>query len=222
MRSTPTGRVTERLSEVIHRLHGHQTDYDPLMELIGEARVVLLGEASHGTQEFYRERAEITRRLIREKGFTAVAVEADWPDAYRVNRYVQGRSRETGRQALNDFQRFPIWMWRNRDVLDFIEWLKNSNDGLPVGTAKVGFYGLDLYSLHASIGAVLRYLEQVDPKAWRRARARYGCFDHFGDDTQSYGYVAGVGMTKSCEDAVVSELGDLQRRAEELCAGTDS
>ena len=215
MRSTPTGRITERLSEVIHRLHGHQTDYDPLMELIGEARVVLLGEASHGTQEFYRERAEITRRLIREKGFTAVAVEADWPDAYRVNRYVQGRRRETGRQALNDFQRFPIWMWRNRDVLDFIEWLKNSNDGLPVGTAKVGFYGLDLYSLHASIGAVLRYLEQVDPEAWRRARARYGCFDHFGDDTQSYGYVAGVGMTKSCEDAVVSELGDLQRRAEE-------
>lgn len=87
MRSTPTGRITERLSEVIHRLHGHQTDYDPLMELIGEARVVLLGEASYGTQEFYRERAEITRRLIREKGFTAVAVEADWPDAYRVNRY---------------------------------------------------------------------------------------------------------------------------------------
>jgi erythromycin esterase-like protein len=193
-----------------------QTDYDPLMDLIGDACVVLLGEASHGTQEFYRERAQITRRLIHEKGFTAVAVEADWPDAYRVNRYVQGRSRDTdGRQALSDFQRFPIWMWRNREVLHFIEWLKASNDHLPVGTAKVGFYGLDLYSLHASIGAVLRYLENVDPEASRRARARYGCFDHFGEDTQSYGYAAGFGMTKSCEDAVVSQLRDLQRRAEE-------
>jgi erythromycin esterase-like protein len=185
------------------------------MDLIEDARVVLIGEASHGTQEFYRERGQITRRLIVEKGFTAVAVEADWPDAYRVNRYVQGRSRDTdGRQALNDFQRFPVWMWRNREVLDFIEWLKAFNDRLLVGTPQVGFYGLDLYSLHASIGAVLAYLKNVDPEAWRRARARYGCFDHFGEDTQSYGYAAGFGMTKSCEDAVVSQLRDLQRRAE--------
>jgi erythromycin esterase-like protein len=215
MESVHTNRVTELLQEAVHPLRGLQTDYDPLMDLIGDARVVLLGEASHGTHEFYRERAQITKRLIREKGFTAVAVEADWPDAYRVNRYVQGRSRDTdGRQALSDFQRFPIWMWRNRDVLEFIEWLKASNERLAAG-AKVGWYGLDLYSLHASIGAVLRYLETVDPEASRRARVRYGCFDHFGDDTQSYGYAAGFGMTKSCEDAVVSELRDLQRRAEE-------
>jgi erythromycin esterase-like protein len=216
MKSTPARRVTELLQEAVHPLHGVRTDYDPLMDLVGDVRVVLLGEASHGTQEFYRERAQITKRLIVEKGFTAVAVEADWPDAYRVNRYVQGRSQDRdGRRALSDFQRFPIWMWRNREVLHFVEWLKTSNDGLPVGTAKVGFYGLDLYSLHASIGAVLRYLETVDPEASRRARARYGCFDHFGEDTQSYGYAAGFGMTKSCEDAVVSELRDLQRRAEE-------
>ena len=216
MKSTPASKVTELLQGAVHPIQEVQTDYDPLMDLIGDARVVLLGEASHGTQEFYRERAQITRRLIHEKGFTAVAAEADWPDAYRVNRYVQGRSRDTdGRQALSDFQRFPIWMWRNREVLHFIEWLKTSNDRLPVGTAKVGFYGLDLYSLHASIGAVLRYLENVDPGASRRARARYGCFDHFGEDTQSYGYAAGFGMTKSCEDAVVSQLRDLQRRAEE-------
>ena len=216
MKSVPTGRITERLSDLVHRLQGLRTDYDPLMDLIGDARVVLLGEASHGTQEFYRERAQITKRLIVEKGFVAVAVEADWPDAYRVNRYVQGRSRDRdGRRALSDFQRFPIWMWRNREVLHFVEWLKNFNDRLPAGRAKVGFYGLDLYSLHASIGAVLRYLETVDPEASRRARARYGCFDHFGEDTQSYGYAAGFGMTKSCEDAVVSELREIQRRAEE-------
>jgi erythromycin esterase-like protein len=216
MKSTPAGRVTELLQDAVHPIQGAQSDYDPLMELVGDARVVLLGEASHGTQEFYRERAQITRRLIREKGFTGVAVEADWPDAYRVNRYVQGRSRDTdGRQALSDFQRFPIWMWRNHDVLNFIEWLKASNNHLSADTAKVGFYGLDLYSLHASIGAVLRYLQDVDPEASRRARARYGCFDHFGEDTQSYGYAAGFGMTQSCEDAVVSQLGDLQRRAEE-------
>lgn len=216
MKSVPTGHITQRLADVVHRLEGRQTDYDPLMNLIGDARVVLLGEASHGTQEFYRERAHITKRLICEKGFTAVAVEADWPDAYRVNRYVQGRSGDTeGRQALGDFQRFPIWMWRNREVVNFIEWLRDSNDPRPAGTAKVGFYGLDLYSLHASIGAVLQYLEHVDPEASHRARASYGCFDHFGEDTQSYGYAAGFGMTKSCEDAVVSELRDLQRRAEE-------
>jgi erythromycin esterase-like protein len=216
MKGVLSGQSTERLSKIVHRLEGVQTDYDPLLDLVGNARVVLLGEASHGTQEFYVERAQITRRLIHEKGFTAVAVEADWPDAYRVNRYVQGRSRDTdSRQALSDFQRFPIWMWRNREVLHFVQWLKTFNERLSVGTAKVGFYGLDLYSLHASIGAVLRYLEHVDPEASRRARVRYGCFDHFSEDTQSYGYAAGFGMTKSCEDAVVLELRDLQRRGEE-------
>lgn len=216
MKSVPTGRITERLSDLAHRLEGVPVDYDPLMDLVGDARVVLLGEASHGTQEFYRERARITKRLIREKGFTAVAVEADWPDAYRVNRYVQGRSQDAdGRQALSDFRRFPVWMWRNREVLDFIEWLKASNDRLEGGAVKAGFYGLDLYSLHASVEAVLGYLDGVDPEWARRARVRYGCFDHFGEDTQSYGYAAGFGMTKTCEDAVVAQLRDLQRRGEE-------
>ena len=209
-------RPAERLTRILHRLEDDRTGYDPLMALVGNARLVLLGEATHGTREFYRTRAEITKRLILEKGFTAVAVEADWPDAYRVNRYVQGRSRDgTAREALSDFQRFPLWMWRNREVLAFIEWLREANDRQNSGRAKVGFYGLDLYSLHASIGAILGYLDKVDPDAARRARSRYGCFDHFGEDTQSYGYAAGLGLTKTCEDAVVSELRDLQRRAED-------
>ena len=216
MKSLPVSRITELLQEVVYPLHGVQADYDPVMDLIGDAQVVLLGEASHGTREFYRERAQITRRLIREKGFTAVAVEADWPDAYRVNRYVLGRSLDAdGRAALGDFKRFPIWMWRNREILDFITWLRAHNEAQPSGTPKVGFYGVDLYSLHASMAAVLGYLDHIDPDAARRARLRYGCFDHYGEDTQRYGYAAGFGLTKTCEDEVIAQLRELQRRAEE-------
>jgi erythromycin esterase-like protein len=187
------------------------------LNLIGEARVVLLGEASHGTHEFYHNRAEITRRLIKEKGFNAVAVEGDWPDAYRVNRYVRNASEDAfAVEALADFRRFPTWMWRNTDVLEFIEWLREHNDARPASSAKTGFYGLDLYSLHASMEAVLRYLEKVDPEAAKRARARYACFDHFGKDTQVYGFLTGTGATKSCQDEVVSELVELRRRAAEF------
>jgi len=215
MKSMPVDRVTALLQETVHPLHGVQTDYDPLMDLVGDARVVLLGEATHGTREFYRARAHITRRLIQDKGFTAVAVEADWPDAYRVNRYVLGRSRDAdGVAALGDFKRFPIWMWRNREVLNFVTWLRAHNDGQPAAS-KVGFYGLDLYSLHASMEAVLGYLEGIDPESARRARSRYACFDHYGEDTQSYGYAAGFGLTKTCEDEVVAQLQDMHRRGAE-------
>ena len=193
------------------------TDYDPLVEFVGDARFVLLGEASHGTHEFYRERAQITKRLIAEKGFTAVAVEADFPDAYRLNRYVRGEGYDAdAAEALEDFRRFPAWMWRNADVLDFVGWLRTHNDDLPPGSAKAGFYGLDLYSLHASIEAVLTYLEKVDPEAAHRARVRYSCFDLFDSDTQAYGYAASLGLAKSCEQEVVSQLLELHRRASEL------
>src|SRR6266446_5601565 len=122
----------EAVREAAHRLTGVDRDYDPLMDLIGDARFVLLGEASHGTHEFYRERARITQRLIDEKGFTAVAVEADWPDAYRVNRYVRGAGDDfDAAEALADFRRFPRWMWRNTEVVEFIEWLRAHNDALP-------------------------------------------------------------------------------------------
>src|SRR5438093_13232996 len=161
--STPTADL---LRAGAYRLTGAPADYDPLLDLVGEARFVLLGEASHGTHEFYHERAQITERLIKEKGFTAVAVEADWPDAYRVNRYVRGVSDDVDAiEALADFRRFPAWMWRNTDVVEFVEWLRAYNDALPGSATKVGFYGLDLYSLRASMDAVLRYLEKVDPEA---------------------------------------------------------
>jgi erythromycin esterase-like protein len=203
-----------QLETAAHPLTGAPADYDPLLALVGNARFVLLGEASHGTHEFYRARAQITKRLIQEKGFTAVAVEADWPDAYRVNRYVRGISDDTESvEALANFTRFPTWMWRNADVLDFVGWLRDYNDACAPGATPVGLYGLDLYSLHTSITAVLGYLDKVDPEAARRARYRYGCFEHFGEDTQAYGYAASIGLSKSCEDEVVSQLMDLQRRA---------
>jgi len=200
------------IRETAEPLVGAPHDYDSLLDLVGEARFVLLGEASHGTHEFYRERAQITKRLIKEKAFTSVAVEADWPDAYRVNRYVRAASDDADSiDALAGFKRFPAWMWRNADVLDFVGWLRAHNDTLQ-DYEKVGFYGLDLYSLHASIESVLNYLSKVDPAAAARARRRYGCFDRFGTDTQSYGLAAGLGMSKSCEEDAVNELIELRLR----------
>ncbi|MDQ2682622.1 MAG: erythromycin esterase family protein, partial [Chloroflexota bacterium] len=198
-------------------LTGDGADYDALLDLVGDARFVLIGEASHGTHEFYRERAAITKRLITERGFTAVAVEADWPDAYRVNRYVRGTDDDADAdEALDEFTRFPRWMWRNTVVREFVEWLRGHNESMPGGATKTGFYGLDLYSLHASIDAVVGYLDKVDPEAAIRARTRYGCFDHFGEDPQAYGYAASVGVAEPCEDDVVNQLRELQRRASEL------
>lgn len=198
---------------------GSKYDYDPWIEVAGGSRFALLGEASHGTHDFYHTRAELTQRLIEEKRFSAVAVEADWPDAYRVNRYVQGRSDDADAvEALGSFQRFPTWMWRNTDVVEFIAWLREYNDALPEGARKVGFYGLDLYSLRSSARAVLDFLDKVDPEAARRARYRYSCFEHFGEDTQAYGYAASFGLSKSCEDEVVNQLMEMQKRAGDLAS----
>jgi erythromycin esterase-like protein len=196
-------------------LTGSSRDYDELLKLIGDAQVVLIGEASHGTHEFYGERARITRRLIEEKGFTVVAVEADWPDAYRVNRFVRGAGDDPDAlSALAGFERFPSWMWRNEDVLEFVEWLAGHNAHLPKGSARMaGFYGLDLYSLYTSIRAVVSYLAKVDPEAARRARARYACLEHFGEDPQAYGFAASYTVDKSCEDEVVRQLEELRNRA---------
>jgi erythromycin esterase-like protein len=206
--------LVRALREAAHGLTGSAADYDPLLKLIGDARFVLLGEASHGTHDFYDQRAQITKRLIEEKGFTAVAVEADWPDAYRVNRYVRGASNDSdSEEALSGFRRFPTWMWRNADVLDFVGWLRGRNDAFSPGATKAGFYGLDLYSMHASIEAVLNYLHKVDPDAARRARYRYSCFDHFGEDTQAYGYAANFGLAESCEEEALGQLIELQQRA---------
>src|SRR6266850_1630630 len=214
----PTARdidstLREAVREAAHRLTGADRDYDPLMDLIGDARFVLLGEASHGTHEFYRERARITRRLIEEKGFTIVAAEADWPDAYRVNRFVRGGGRDPAAiDALADFRRFPAWMWRNADVLDFVDWLRQHNEGASSASGAAGFHGLDLYSLAASREAVLTYLRTVDPDAAVRARRRYACFDHAEEEgAQAYGYGATLGLRRSCEEDVIAQLIELRR-----------
>lgn len=209
-------RLTDVIKEKAVVLDGASGSFDQLLADIGERRFVLLGEASHGTHEFYRARAEITKRLIAEKDFSAVAVEADFPDAYRVNRYVRGvGSDKTANDALSEFTRFPLWMWRNADVLDLVGWLRAHNDKFQRQEQKTGFYGIDLYSLHRSIEAVLAYLDRIDPDAARRARYRYGCFEHFGEDPQSYGYAAGFNMEMSCEKEVINQLIELQRRAVE-------
>ncbi len=198
---------------------GGEHDYDELLSWIGERPLVLLGEASHGTHEFYRERSRITKRLIEEKGFVAVAVEADWPDAYRVNRYVTGGSSDADAAvALGDFKRFPSWMWRNEDVASFIGWLRVHNDGCRDPKTKTRFYGLDLYSLRTSMEAVVSYLNANNPEAAERARERYACFDLIGGEGPDYGHAVNLGLHPSCENEVVAELVDLRRQAMALLA----
>ena len=201
-------RIAEQLSLHVTRLGGAKQDYDELMVMAEHARFVLIGEASHGTQDFYRMRADITRRLIEEKGFMAVAVEADWPDAFKVNRYVRSDGVGSATEALSDFQRFPQWMWRNTEVRSFIDWLHDHN---VKARKPVGFYGLDLYSLNNSIEAVIRYLDTIDPEAAKRARARYGCFDAYDGNTQLYGYMTGRAGAENCEAAIISQLRELQQ-----------
>jgi erythromycin esterase-like protein/predicted phosphoribosyltransferase len=185
---------------------------DALFDLVGDAHFVLIGEASHGTHEFYAARAAMTRRLIDELGFRAVAAEADWPDAYRVNRFVRDRGTDaTAEEALRGFERFPAWMWRNAVMLDFVGWLRERNDRAQ---DPAGCYGLDLYSLYRSMHEVITYLERVDPAAAARARERYSCFDHYkADDGQTYGFAAAFGAGETCEQEVVDQLVDLRQHA---------
>jgi erythromycin esterase-like protein len=191
--------------------------YTEVLRHIGAASLVLLGEATHGTREFYQARAEISKRLITEQGFDAIAVEADWPDALRVSRYVQHVSHEkTADEALGGFERFPRWMWRNTEVLDFIYWLRLHNLGIASPAQRIGFFGLDIYSLHKSIAAVLRYLDALDPDAARHARERYGCFDHLAEHPQRYAHATMLGLRPDCEEAVVRQLTALHAQASEF------
>jgi erythromycin esterase-like protein len=188
-------------------------DYDELLKRVGDAKFVLIGEASHGTHEFYATRAELTQRLIAGKDFRILALEADWPDMLRVNRYATGRSDDrNANEALEDFRRFPAWMWRNTVVLEFVEWLRSWNTPQKHDSDRAGIFGMDLYSLHASIESVLHYLDKVDPDAAHRARQRYSCFDFFGQDPQAYGYATTRGQAESCEEEVITQLVDLRRR----------
>ncbi len=179
----------------------------PLLERIGHAKVVLLGEASHGTSEFYRMRARITQELISRLGFTLVAVEADWPDACWIDRYV--RHAEQPPASGEPFRRFPTWMWRNREVAEFVEWLRTHNGAIADPAGRTGFYGLDLYSMYGSIGAVLDYLDRVDPSAAQIARERYACLTPWSGDPAAYGHAALTERQRSCEGPVVAILMDL-------------
>jgi len=195
-------------------LTGSPGDHDALIERIGDARVVLLGESSHGSHEFYAERARITRRLVEERGFTAIAVEGDWPAAYRVARYVRGAGHDRdAEESLRGFRRFPTWMWRNADVLDLVGWLRAHNDRAGQASRRVGFYGLDLYCLHESIEAVIGYLDRIDPAAAGRARERYACFGPFGTESQAYGRAVTLGVSEPCRREAVAQLVELRRRA---------
>ncbi len=194
-------------------LTGGRGDYDALMNLVGDARFVLLGEATHGTHEFYRERARITRRLVEEKGFDAVVLEADWPDAYRVNEYIRKRSKDaSAEQSLSGFTRFPLWMWRNTDIRDLTAWARSYNDKRPADSGGVGVYGMDLYSLSASANAVVEYLKRVDPAAAETARKRYACFIRYRERPEQYGSDVASGVRSSCEKEAAAQLQDMQGR----------
>ena len=192
-----------------------EADLDGLISRIGEAKVVLLGEATHGTSEFYRMRARITRALIERKGFSVVAVEADWPDAGRIDHYV--RHRDAASAEWKAFTRFPEWMWRNAEVEEFVEWLRRRNAGLPY-EERASFHGLDLYSLYTSIHAVLHYLEGVDPQAARVARSRYGCLTPWESDPATYGRMALAGRYRECETDVAAMLSDMLRKRADYSA----
>ncbi|HWJ13893.1 MAG TPA: erythromycin esterase family protein [Gemmatimonadaceae bacterium] len=189
------------------------SDLDPLLDRIGDARFVLLGEASHGTSEFYTWRAELSKRLITERGFNLIAVEGDWPDCYRVNRYLKGMS-QAGRDAesvLHAFERWPTWMWANREIVALTEWLRRHNDS--AGDArKVGFYGLDVYSLWDSMRVVTEYLTRIDPALAAAARRAYHCFEPYGEDVQEYARATALVPT-SCEDEAVAVLRAMRDRA---------
>lgn len=190
--------------ELAVRLGGSDRDYEGVMALAEGKRFVLLGEATHGTREFYRMRADITRRLITELGFDAVAIEGDWPDALRVNEFVQGSASDDAEAALGDFERFPQWMWRNHEVLEFIRWLRIHNQELTVDR-RAGFYGLDLYSLYRSADAVISYLQKVDPAEAELARERYAILDHVREP-EAYGYEAAFGRRAGGHPAAVEQL----------------
>jgi erythromycin esterase-like protein len=201
------------VKDYIIPLNTENPDFAQLLDAIGDAQFVLLGEASHGTHEFYQLRAEITKELILKKNFNIVTAEADWPDAYRIDRFIKGQSNDkTSNEALSDFNRFPSWMWRNEDVENFVSWLYPYNKG----SSPVSFYGLDLYSLHSSMNAVINYLDKVDQDLAKAAKERYSCFDHFGEDPQRYGYAASFNGEISCRDEVVRQLIELRNNSYDL------
>src|SRR5690554_853941 len=198
-------------------LNGTDRDFDVIIEAARGKSLVLIGESTHGTSEFYRARERLTRRLISELGFAGVAVEADWPDAYAINRHVWNLDPGLPAEAvMRTFERFPTWMWANTEVLDFVRWLAGFNamsSRAEAGLRPVGFYGLDLYSMSSSAQAVIAYLDKHDPPAAVRARERYACLDQYLDEPHLYGQSVEFGLSASCEKAITEQLHDMQNRA---------
>ena len=192
---------------------GAAADHDSLLAAAGDARFVLLGESTHGTHEYYRERARISERLVRELGFGAVAIEGDWSNTYRVNRYVRGMGTDrNAEEALSGYREFPRWMWRNAEFRDFVERLRAWNLAQP-SERRVGVYGMDVYDIFPASDAVLAYLKRVDPKAAARARRHYRCFIPYRRDAHAYG-AAARRPSSSCEQevaAVVAEVAKIPR-----------
>jgi len=214
-------------NSIIKLEKGPSSDFSSLLNQIGDAKIVLLGESTHGTHEFYKARAEISKQLIQQKGFNAIAVEADWPSAYKINKFVKGfihstrdaRSRlrqgfdgqagcADSKESLSDFKRFPTWMWANKEILELINWMYKYNQKLNLED-RVGFYGLDLYSLHESAYEVIEYLKTINKVDAQIAKERYACFDKFGDDPQKYGYFATQQISPSCQKQSVDQAKDL-------------
>lgn len=197
-----------------------EVNLDNLLERIDDSRVVLLGEASHGTAEFYDMRAKITKALIEKKGFSIVSAEADWPDAAHINRYIQGQEQDARRQH-KPFSRFPTWMWANQSMLTFTHWLHDYNNKIKSLEQKVGFYGLDLYSLYGSIESVLSYLQDIDPKTAEIARERYGCLMPWAGEPSLYGRAVITQQHRDCEAEVLKNLQDLLKKRLEYAAANE-
>jgi erythromycin esterase-like protein len=213
--------VVRLVREAAIPLTGGERDYDALMAMVGDARFVLLGEATHGTHEFYRERARITRRLIEEKGFTGMVIEGDWPDAERVHRYVRGEAGAPEAVLTGAFTRFPLWMWANEDVRALAEWMRGFNARVDP-SRQAGFYGMDVYSLFTSADDVVRYLATVDPAAAERARGRYRCFDRYRDDPQAYGAAVSASPDRSCEARTQEQVQEMEARYAARPSGMDA
>ncbi|HEX7022113.1 MAG TPA: erythromycin esterase family protein [Trueperaceae bacterium] len=200
-----SGALVDKVEPYLQKLDTDE-NLDPIIDRIGQARYVLLGEASHGTSEYYGWRARLSERLIREKGFSFIAVEGDWPDCYRVNRYAKGYQ-DAGNSAydvLHAFARWPTWMWANWEVVSLIEWLKMHNASLPEDK-RVGFYGLDVYSLWESMAAIMNYLQENDPEGLDAAKEAFMCFEPYHEDVQAYARATAI-VSSSCEDEVVDLL----------------
>lgn len=204
------------LHDLSNEMHLNYSNQDDLVEQMSKSRFVLMGEASHGTAEFYRERINLSKELIKEFDFDAVVIEGDWPDTYRLTQYINGETHgQSSEEALFGFMRFPTWMWRNEEMLHFIQWLKQFNDGHVRGSLankKISIYGMDLYSMFTSMDLVVHYLKQIDPTIAQRAKKRFACFDHFQKNAQLYGYLCTYSSKiKDCKNEVIDQLIDIIR-----------